>query len=358
MKLNKKKTIALTAAFMAVALMVAGCSKAASDTGVRSERNTAEAYTYETTAAEYDYDERAGLAMSTSNAMADVDYYEGEDIKSPEPGYNGDDSRTELNPETGRLLIRRVSISVETLNYQDLCNNVTARAKELGGYIETSQQGGTGNDRDLRTAYFVIRVPEDQLDTLINELGGQGNIVSRSETSDDVTLNYVDTKSKLEAYRIEQEQLLEMLDEAEDLDTIILLQNELTNVRYEIEYYESSLRMLENQVTYATLTLNVEEVIEETEIKEAHVVTFTERIKDAFDGAIEDTKTFFEEAVIGIVGAFPVICFFLVIAIIVVIVVVVNVKKAKKTRAKIKAAQTVDEGKAGEEKKAEDMKKD
>jgi len=246
-----KKTIAVFAALMAFCMVFAGCSSSrkSSDTEVNEHNQTLEttaAYATEAYSEEYMEADYNGAAIAAGDEAS---------------GSSTATTRSELNPEEGRLLIRRVTLSVETLNFSELCNNVNARTKEVGGYIETSSQGGTGNARDLRTAYFVIRVPEDKLDSLISEFGGQATIVSQSETTDDVTLDYVDTQSKLEAYRIEQEQLLEMLDEAKDLDTIILLQNELTNVRYEIEYYESSLRMLENQVTYATLTLNIEEVI-------------------------------------------------------------------------------------------------
>jgi len=338
MALNKR-TISVFAALMALCLVFAGCSS----TGRRdkSDRHENEAEEiYETTVA----------CESTNSYVGDpgINMYSGADVESASAEYKSDDfsgyydtnsdSRRELNPEEGRLLIRRVNISIDTLNYTELCNSVTERAKALGGYIESSTIGGTGNARDLRSAYLVIRVPDDQLDTLINELGGQGIITSRSETSDDVTLDYVDTQSKLEAYRIEQEQLLEMLDEAKDLDTIILLQNELTNVRYEIEYYESSLRMLENQVSYATLTLNISEVIEETEVEEAHVVTFSEEVKDTFEEAVENTKIFFQNLVLGTVAALPVIIPILVVAVIVVIVVIVNVRKSRRMRAKLKAS--------------------
>ena len=70
-----------------------------------------------------------------------------------------------------------------------------------------------------------------------------------------MTLQYVDTESRLYRVRTEQESLLRLMEQAEQLEDVIAVQGRLTEVNYEIQSYESRLRAMDNQVTYSTLYL-------------------------------------------------------------------------------------------------------
>lgn len=356
-RLMKKKILIPIIAGVVAISTIAGCaSTQKSGTNNHGEYYDEPAAT--TIAGEY-YLEAAG-----DFSKGDYEYgYEGEDWEmsdSRSTVSNGgstisDEINNEVNvdPEQGRLLIRTVSISAETLEFNKVKTDLEAQVKALGGYIENSSMYGTGKDKDLRTAYYTVRVPADQLDSLIEKVGNSCTILSSSETSTDVTLQYVDTQARIESLRVEYDQLMKLLEEAEDLDTIFSLQQRLTEVRYEIESDESYIRVLENQVLYATLTLSLSEVIEETVIEEPHVVTFDERIADQFADTKERTIEFFQDLVLDLIAAIPgliVLGVFLLIGAVVVIVIVVNVKKKRaKARAQSEASKKAEEKK--EEKK-------
>ncbi|MBO4425641.1 MAG: DUF4349 domain-containing protein [Clostridiales bacterium] len=260
-----------------------------------------------------------------------------------------DSSSKVLDPEAERLLIRTVSMEVKTTTYDELCNNVNNKINEYGGYIEYLSAYGTGEEEDLRYAYYTIRVPAENLDALIESLDGTCTVVSKSESTSDVTLDYVDTQAYLEALQIEYDQLLEMLDQTTDLDTILVLQSELTDIRYDIEYAESCLRVMENQVTYATLNLTVNEITEEKaqeeeedklkeqEEKEKPEPTFEEEIAETFNASVENAKEFFKDLFLDLVSVAIIvvpIAVLVIIAVIVLCVVIHKKKKAKKAAAK------------------------
>ena len=289
----------------------------------------------------------------TLDAAADWEYtdydYDYDYDYSYEDTSTGSDSGKVLDPELDRLLIRTVGMEVKTTTYDELCNNVNNKINEYGGYVEYLSAYGTGEEDDLRYAYYTIRVPADKLDALIDSLDGSCTVVSKYESTTDVTLDYVDTQSYLAALEIEEEQLMEMLDEATDLDTILVLQNELTDVRYEIEWAESSLRVMENQVTYATLNLTINEItekkaqeeeeqrIEEKEKEEKPEPTFEEEIAETFNESVENAKEFFKGLFLDLVSVAIIVVPILVIVIIAVIVLCVVLhkkKKAKKAAAK------------------------
>lgn len=246
---------------------------------------------------------------------------------------------TIIDPTKGRLLIRTVDMTAETVNFITVENDIKAKTIAAGGYMEYSSVSGTGKDRNLRVGNYVIRVPADKLDELISSVGSNCTITYSSESTTDVTLQYVDTTARLESLQIEYEQLLDLLEKADDLDNIFLLQNRLTEVRYEIESTKSTLLVLENQVQYATLSLTLQEVLEESEIVEPHVITFSEKITQQFEAMKENTKVFFQGLVLWVISALPGLIFILVNAIILILIISSVRKKKRMAAERIKAAE-------------------
>ena len=284
-------------------------------------------------------------------------------------------SQTNIDPEKGRLLIRNVNIAAETKEFDAVRQAVEDKIKELGGYVENSGVSGTGKTGSLRRASFKIRVPADKLDDLINTVGSSCTVTSTNENTTDVTLSYVDTKAKLDSLRVEQKQLTELLSQAKDLDSILVLQNRLTEIRYQIESAESTLRVLENQVTYATLSLNIREVMEIKPQEEPHVDTYAEKVAKTFKQSLHNIGEFFKGLFLVLVAVSPVLVPMIVITIIAIIIIVSSVKKSRKKRAAALAAQQAQyqaqlkaqapvqaqpkaEEKKTEEKKAEEKKAD
>ena len=249
---------------------------------------------------------------------------------------------------TDRMLIRYVSVSCETLRFTELTANLETQVAALGGYIESKNFSGTGNAGDLRSATYTIRVSSAALDQLVNQIGNTAVITNTSESTEDVTLSYTDMQARVNSLRIEQDTLNELLAQADSLETILILQDELTNIRYQIESYESQMRVLENLSTYSTLTLSITEVLEETEPEEPHIKTYSEKFSEAWHSGLEDAKEWFEdlglyvaENAIGI----GVKIILLAVAIVVIRIVVKKCKKknaAKKidTPAPVKAPET------------------
>ena len=354
--MKKLVPVSIIAGILAIS-MVAGCSSSkSSDVKVREEHN----YAAETQAASDGYySKSAGADSYVAGEDWEYEYGYDENFDTRDMSVtNGEkiDSEVNIDPEAGRLLIRTVTMSAETKEFDRVKTDVEAQIKFLGGYIEYSSIAGTGNDRDLRTAYYQVRIPADQLDTLLEKVGNSCTIISSGESTSDVTLEYVDSKARVESLRVEYDQLLELLDNAQDLDTIIVLQNRLSDVRYEIECYESRIRVLENQVTYATLNLSLSEVLEETEIEEPHVVTYQERVSEQFADTWENTKIFFQDLLLDLIAAIPgliVLAVFIIAGLIVLFVI-----KSKRKKARALKAKQEEEKSAAEKKLAEEVKEE
>lgn len=183
--------------------------------------------------------------------------------------------------DTSRKLIKNVNLSVETETFEELLTTITEKTESFSGYIEESYtyNGSNYYGRGTRNASMTIRIPAQQLDAFLSSVSEVSNVISRNDSVSDVTLQYVDMESHKKALTAEQDRLLELLEQAESVEDIITIESRLSDVRYQIESMESQLRTLQNQVSYSTVYLDIQEVEKLTPVEEQ---TRGEMIREGF----------------------------------------------------------------------------
>ena len=197
------------------------------------------------------------------------------------------DSATGSVTAENQKLIKKVYIDAETEDMDTLLTQVTEQIQALGGYIESQEiyNGSNYSSYRYRNANMTIRIPAEKLDSFVSQVKGVSNVVNYNETTDDVTLTYVSTESRIAALEIEQERLLNLLSKAENMKDLLTIEERLTEVRYELERVNSQLRVLSNQVNYATVNLSIQQVKVYTEVEEQ---TVWQRISSGFSGNLRD----------------------------------------------------------------------
>lgn len=248
-----KKIFYLTVPLLAAALGISAC-------GAASKSYTA----METTAA---MGPEAAYRESSYDTANEGEYEASYDAASPaaesEAGLGGKAGQTPSLP-AGRKLIRNVTMQVETEQFDQTISGINAKLSELGGYVEQSDiSGNSMNYRGEplpRYANITARIPSDKLDSFISAVNDSGNITSKSESTQDVTLQYSDVESRKKSLEIEQERIWQFLEKAESIDTVITLEQRLSDIRYQLESMESQLRLYDNQVDYSSVYLNISEV--------------------------------------------------------------------------------------------------
>jgi hypothetical protein len=192
-------------------------------------------------------------------------------------------------PSAGTLdkIIRRVSMSVETQEFDVLISKINEQINRLGGYVESSQITGKRYyyDDDSRYGNIVARIPKKRTDEFINAVYDTSNVVDRSESTENITLQYIDAESRKKALEVEQDRLLALLEKTETLEDILVLETKLSDIRYELQKYDIQLRTYDNLVEYSTVTLNITEVERITPATKEKK-TFWERIQTGFGNSI------------------------------------------------------------------------
>ena len=191
---------------------------------------------------------------------------------------------------SNRKLIKTVQIEAETEEYDALVAALEEKLAALGGYTESRQTGTFGKTR--RWSNMTLRIPAENLPAFVAHVTEEANVLSTSEETQDVTLQYSDTEAKLAALKTEQARLMELLAAANNLSEILEIEARLSDVTYELERYESQKRGYDNRINYATVHLSLEEVAVLTPVEEPTVWTrirdgFTESLQGVGDGLVD-----------------------------------------------------------------------
>lgn len=87
-----------------------------------------------------------------------------------------------------------------------------------------------------------------------------GKLLNLHENVQDVTNDYIDSQSRLTNLRGEQSRLLTLLSQTQALGDIIAVQDKLTDVEGQIEDIEAHINALKGQVTFYTVTINLQPI--------------------------------------------------------------------------------------------------
>lgn len=299
-----KKFLAVTAAVCLLLSLLAGCGAAS-------------------------YDNATAADMPAANMEAAEEYYGYADDAVAEGSLTSTD-RTETALPENQKIITTVHMNAETDDMDPLLNRINAQVQALGGYMESQEiyNGSSYNSYRYRYAYMTIRVPADQLDSFVSHVADNANVVSKNISTENVTLSYIATESRITALETEQTRLLELLAMAETMEDLLLIESRLTEVRTELEQVNSVLRSYDNRINYSTVHLELTEVTEYTETDEPETVW--ERISEGFANSMENLGEGLVDFFVFIVVAFPYLLPVIVVGGVVLLVVLIS--KGKKNK--------------------------
>lgn len=186
---------------------------------------------------------------------------ESQDSAPGEPGAEAE----EASPQAGQnaKLIRRAELEIQTEAFDTAAASLEALVAEAGGYFQSAQvEGGSLRDQNAaRYGNYVIRLPEENFSAFLDQSGTLGYVVRRSESSENVSQAYYDTETRLAAQRTKQERLLALLAQADTMESIIELENALSETEYEIQSLTTDLEHYDDLIDYATVDLYLAEVL-------------------------------------------------------------------------------------------------
>ena len=242
-------------------------------------------------------------------------------------------------------IIYSANVQVETTDFDGSLEKLDALVAEYGGWVESSSVSGSNYaDRSRgsvsrRSANYTLRIPSERFQELMGSLSNLGNVPYSHMYTENVTAQYYDVQARLTAYTAQEQRLLEMMEIAETVEDIIILEDRLTEVRYTIDSLQSSLNNWDRQVNYSTVYLDLSEVQEyrpEPQVQPS----YGQQLLSALKEGLHDAGSFFKALLLGIAGSLPFLVFLAIVIVVIVLLVKRSRKRREAKRAAKKAAQT------------------
>ena len=230
-------------------------------------------------------------------------------------------------------LVYSSSIRMQTLVYADTINKVRDSIRKYNGFVEYENE--TNSDTywyDEQKAggtmmmNMTVRIPTEHYDEFMNDLEGDGKIISRTANVTNISHEYHDTETIIANLRSQLERLQDMMKEARTIDEMITIETRISEVQTQLDQYNTQVSYMDSRVDYSTIDLSIEEVRKYTEKTGA---TFGERFMQALHGSKTLFLNFLEWILFFIIYMFPIA---VVIGLIVWIIIILTRKMPKKTK--------------------------
>lgn len=209
-------------------------------------------------------------------------------------------------------IIRTISINLITRSFDEDLIKLNEALEEEGGYVEYSNISGDRGSR--RNAGMTLRIPKDKLDSYLHKVKGFGRVTSITESQEDVSEQYSDTKTRLLTQTTKLTRLQELMTKANLVEDILDIERELADTQYQVDRLTGSLRGLDSKVDYSTVQLSLQEEIPTTEPTE---LDLGQRIKLAVSDAWQVTFEFLKNLLVLMIVALP---YLLVLVLLIVII--------------------------------------
>ena len=250
-----KRGLAMLAALVLLVSLMSGCGgggDTASSTTVSEDMAATE--------------EAAGSGSYGGNMMAQM----------PESAEGADGGEDRLQ---NAKMIYTADLTVETTAFDDAASSLRQMVEDMGGYFETASLYNRGGD--YRSASYTIRVPADQFQNLLTQVGELCHVVRKEESGDNIGEEYYDVESRLVTQQTKLERLQTLLSQAETMEDIITIESAISDTELTIEQLTGTLRRYDSLVDYSTVNITLEEVYKLSNAEEPPT-SFASRLGKAF----------------------------------------------------------------------------
>ncbi len=201
-------------------------------------------------------------------------------------------------------LIQTIGLELETKEYSNTIKEIESLVKSLGGYIQSSYipRPKKENEYSNLEANLSVMIPTIYIDDFILKTGKTSNIVSEQREVYNVTDSYRDTETRINTLKAKELRLLDLLKESGTLADLLMIENELSNTRYEIERLESTILDYDKRIQYTQFNLIIREVYE---FSPTEKTSLWERIVDGFTNNAQSFLRSLESSFVFILTTLP-----------------------------------------------------
>jgi hypothetical protein len=153
-------------------------------------------------------------------------------------------------------IIQRASLTVATKDVGEALTRAESIVNGTGGFVATERTEATKRGQP-RYSTLTVRVPVDDFDDVLAELGALGTLEQQSRSAKDVTGEVVDVESRLASAEESIKRIRMLLGRAQNLGDVIRLESELSSRQADLEALEAQRSFYADQTSLATIDLTL-----------------------------------------------------------------------------------------------------
>lgn len=194
-------------------------------------------------------------------ALSEQDAGAADEAEAASDGTQRSDERVLLED---RSVIATGEVSLRTEDVADTRTDVHNLVRRYDGHIDADQTR-TDDEGDPIRSDLVLRIPTEDFTGAVADLEQLAELADSSTRTEDVTTEVVDTNVRVRAQRRSLERLEQLLAEAESLDQIIRIEDELTRRQADLASLERQQERLAEATSMSTITVTLRRVEEREE---------------------------------------------------------------------------------------------
>jgi len=149
-----------------------------------------------------------------------------------------------------------MDLQVDKGQVEVILNRVTGIATFEQGYVSDSHT----DNGDTPSGLVTLRVPAAKFEATVQQVQAlKVKVTSQQLSGSDVTSKYVDLQARIHALQVTRSTYERLLARATTIGDILAVQSRITDVQTQIEQLQGQLRVLDDQSTYGTLTVTVDQ---------------------------------------------------------------------------------------------------
>ncbi len=159
-----------------------------------------------------------------------------------------------------RLVIRNASLTVVVPDPATSAERIAQMAEQMGGYVVSSNVFKTAFAEGVVAdqASVTIRVPAERLQEALERIKADAvEVRNETVTGQDVTEEYTDLQSRLRNLEAAEEQLLRIMEQAQDTEDVLRVFQDLRQVREEIEVIKGRIQYLEQSARLSAISVDL-----------------------------------------------------------------------------------------------------
>ena len=198
-------------------------------------------------------------------------------------------------------IVKTGNLRFETKDLNDTYNQILKSVKANGGSIQNDSEG-----KNYETVFrnLVVRIPSQNFDVFIQNISkGVSYFDNKEISAEDVTAEYIDIDTRLNAKKALENRYLDLLKKANKVSEMLEIEAQLSAIREEIEAKQGQLNYLKSRISLSTITIEFYKPIAQ---ESGATESYGSKIWNAIKSGFKSFSGFF----IGLISLWPFVIIF------------------------------------------------